>query len=770
MKDVYSIFEFEHIKDKLIRYCNTSYGRDKVRNLKMFEDASSLARALLKLDQAIKYCYKYSSLPIYAHDNLEDNILALDKGAIGSKEFFYQISFLLENIKVIKEEFKEADSFSILKDMVDGLSYIDAVKRKIDSIISPNLDIFDSASSNLYRIRMKKSRLESSINALCSNLINKYRPYLSDSHSALRNGIFTLMVKSSYKNHVQGIVLAVSDTGNTIFIEPQELIEIYNNIASLKEEEIQEIQSILKDLSQYVGAYSETLLNNNMLIGELDFLFGKAGYAISIHGEIAHISNSNTLKLLNAAHPLIDTNKVVRNDFILNKEKVMVITGPNAGGKTVALKVVGLLVIMHQSGLALPIKEGGEIPFFEHIFADIGDNQSLLDNLSTFSSHIVNIQQILSGVNERSLVIIDELGSGTSPLDGEAIGLGIIDYLLNKNCFALLSSHYEGIKTYALENQSILCASMIFNEEDIKPTYRLLLHVASSSYGIEVASRLGLQEQVINRAKGYIEDKKQTEKDIKLDVLNKAIYENERLKAELKSEKLELDILKDQLNKKLSENETIKKSIIESAENEKQKIIAQAKEEIDQIFNEFKSLENKKLHQVIEAKRKIDDKSFDDDDEEASLFDDDIVIGDIVEIKSNKVKGKVQRIDKNRLTILTDTGLSLQTKVSDVRKCQVVKSKRPSVYVPDYLNKLKKVSTECNVIGLTVKEAIEIISKYLDDCISVHYKQARIIHGSGTGKLRSGVHAYLKKQSFIDSFRLGGQGEGGVGATVVYFK
>ena len=530
MKNIYSTFEFNLIKERLLKHATVELAKKYVEDLEMFDSKEELEDSLTYLNEGIRYANKYGRLNIYYHPNLIPNLVSIKKGGIGSKEFFYQVGYLLENIKLIKEEFKESEVFVLIDEIVKSLNSLDQVKARIDRVISPSLDILDSASPNLYRIRTKILRLESSISSLSRQLVDKYRNYLSDGHGALKNGIFTLMVKSTYKNRVQGIVHATSDTGQTLFIQPQELIEVYNEIASLKEEELQEIQIILKELSLFISKYDRELLVNNLNIARLDFIFAKATFAISYNGEIAKISNEKKILLKSAAHPLIDPKKVVRNDFIMEKEKMMVITGPNAGGKTVALKVVGLLVIMHQCGLALPIKEGGELAFFDNIFADIGDNQSIIDNLSTFSSHIVNIQDILSKVDSHSLVIIDELGSGTSPLDGEAIGLGVIDYLLNKNCFSMISSHYEALKTYALENDDILCASMIFDEKEIRPTYQLLLHVASSSYGIEVAERFGLNNEVISRAKKYLEERKLSDKEIRLEVLNAQINEVEKLK------------------------------------------------------------------------------------------------------------------------------------------------------------------------------------------------------------------------------------------------
>lgn len=766
MKSIYETFEFPLIKERLKDYAYTQLAREYCQNLEMYNNVDDLVLSLDELNEAINYCYKYGRINIFNHNDLSFGLDNIKKGGIPSKEFFYQISFLLENIDEIKKDYKESSNYQFLSNYVLKLDELSIVKQKIDRIISPTLDIYDNASSNLYRIRNKILHLQNSISSISNSLISKYQNYLESTRSTLRNGIFTLMVKSTYKNRIQGIVHDISDSGQTYFVEPQELIDVYNQISSLKEEENREIQNILKELSIFINSYHYELVNNNFLISKIDFIFAKASYACSYSGEICKISKTKKIHLEDAAHPLIDSSVVVRNSFDMEKEKMMIITGPNAGGKTVSLKLVGLLVIMHQSGLALPIKEGGEMSFFDNIYADIGDNQSILDNLSTFSSHIIKIKEILNNVNENSLVIIDELCSGTSPLDGEAIGLGIISYLLEKKCFSLISSHYEAIKSFALENENVLCASMVFDKEKILPTYKLRLYVASSSYGIEISEIFGLQKEVITKAREYIEKRKVTDKELKLNYLNKKIEEVENIKIDLLEKEKEINDLKIALNNEIQKQKEIRNNILLAADNEKRKIVEEAKEEIDNLFKDFKNLENIKLHQVISVKKKIDDKLVDIEDEDNN---DVINVNDEVEIISSKTRGKVIRIDHNKAYIVTDNNLSIQTKLSSLRKVEIIKKKKHT-YVPDFTSKMKKVPTECNVIGLTVKEALDVVSKYLDDAVTVHFSQVRIIHGSGTGRLRSGIHEYLKKSIYVDSFRLGGAGEGGVGATVVKLK
>ena len=769
MKDIYQTFEFNLIKERLKKYANCELARYYVDNLSIIEDQEELQDNLVLLSESLAYNYKYSRLVIYNHPNLLPSLINIHKGGIGNISFFASISYLLENIKLLKAEFKEKDSYPHLDELISSLDPLTSLKAKIDRVISPEQEILSTASSKLMQIRSKKERLENGISSLMSSLIEKYRLYLSDYRPSLKNGVYTLMVKSTFKNRINGIVLASSDSGNTFFIEPQELLEVYNNLSTLREEERIEIENILKDLSSDAKSNLDALRKDNSLVSLLDFNFAKASYAISYHGNVANISSERKIRLMNAAHPLIDLSKVVRNDFVMDKERMMIITGPNAGGKTVALKLLGLLVIMHQSGLALPCEDDAYLPYFDHIYGDIGDNQSLIDNLSTFSSHMVNLRDILEHADDTSLVIIDELGSGTSPLDGEALALGAIDYLLKVNCFSFISSHYEGVKNYALENNQILCASMVFDEDNLSPTYKLLLHAASSSFGVEVASRLGLPNEVICRAKEYIKEKKSTSEELMLEDLNAKIRENELIKAQLKEQANKLKEQEKVLTQEIEKNKHLHQQILDQAEEEKQKIVAKAQDEIDDIFNEFKKMNDVKLHQVISAKKKISDKLATDEEDE-DVADGEVNIGDDVELIDSKVRGKVISLKRDKATILTEMGMNVEINKNKVRK--VLKPKKPKNVVKtyDYVAHMKQVSTECNVIGLTVREALPIVSKYLDDAVSVHYHEVRIIHGAGTGKLRQGIHEYLKKSPYVASFRLGGMGEGGVGATVVTLK
>lgn len=536
----------------------------------------------------------------------------------------------------------------------------------------------------------------------------------------------------------------------------------------LKEKEHEEIARILKELSLYTLKYIEPLTKDFFIISRLDFLLAKANYAIDINANVANIVDERVILLKNARHPLIDKDKVISNSFFLDKQKIMVISGPNAGGKTVCLKVIGLLVIMNQVGLAIPTSEKADLCFFDQIFVDMGDNQSLLDNLSTFSGHIKNLIEILENVSANSLVVLDELGTGTSPLEGEALGVGVIKYLNRLGCFGIFTSHYEGLKSFALENDYILNASMAFDEENIEPTYHLRLGVAGKSYGIDLSKRMGLNKQVIDYSLSYLAKKQKDDKEMTLALLNQKLEQNEALRMDLVKKEEELQEKTEDLKKEISKYKRLENQIYLNSEKEKEKLIEKAKEEIQQIVDDFKSSSNHKLHEVITAKKKLDDLINTSDSEQK--INQVININDNVRIVDSDISGKVIRLKQNQAIILTSQGLTLSVNLNKLEKYKPTK-KVVNKNSPSSLFKTTKVvKLECNLIGLRVEEALKELDKYLDDALVSHYHEVRIIHGSGTGALRSAVHDYLNKRKEIKSFRLGGLGEGGVGATVVYFK
>lgn len=767
MKDIYKLLEFDVIKKQIEHYAKTELGLSYIREMQMFDDEDKLIEELLHLDEMMLYIRKYRCINIMPHKDLTTYFNLLKKDGVCGIEFFYQVGQYLENVKNIKNESIKDDNFPFILSCIREMEECENLYNHINHIISKDLEILDSASSSLREIRNQLRQEKSGQSRIINGLLLRYKDYLNDERIALRNSSFVLPVKTSYKNKVNGIVVDESDSGLTCFIEPSEIIASNNKIMRLLEKEKEEIDRILDELSSECRKYVDVLIVNQNIICYFDFLIAKANYSLDGDYLVPRITKEKKISFVNARHPLIDPKKVVKNSYILNEQKIMIITGPNAGGKTVSLKVIGLLVLMGQSGLAIPTSEIGEFSFFKNIFVDMGDNQSLMDNLSTFSGHIKNLVEIVNQISQDSLVILDELGTGTSPLDGEALGIGIIEYLHKTDCFSILTSHYDGLKNYALEKDYILNASMAFDEDNISPTYHLRLGVAGKSYGLELSSRMGLKKDILDVSKAYLEDKRKSSKEITLQLLQHKLEENELIQVSLKEKEEQLN---NQLKKLENEKQhllLLQEKIKEEAEIEKGIIIEQAKKQIDQIYDDFLKKENIKLHEVITTKRNLD--LLLDNEEEAEIT---YVpsIGDYVRADDFNLIGKVVRIKSDNVSILTDQGMSLTVKISQIsriKKSQIKKEKK--TFTPSY--KLdKKVPLECNVVGYRVEEGLREIDKYIDDAITAHYIEVRLIHGCGTGRLRSAIHEYLKKRKDIKSFRLGGLGEGGVGATIVTLK
>lgn len=769
MNGIYTKLEFNYIREKLASYTHTEIAHNRAINLEMLEK-EELIEELDELNEAIIFASKYKPLAIGNHRNIMKELALLLKEGSASLEFFVSVSDLLGNIIDIQKYMPSEDCFKTISNYVSSLKPLTSLKSKIDSVISKDMTIYDNASSHLSSIRYQIRKEESGQGKILSSLMNKYRNYLNDERMAMKDDGLTLPVKITYKNRVEGIVIDYSTSRNTAFIMPLEIILSNNKIASLKEEEEQEIIRILKELARHASKDIDDIRRNLFTISHLDYLFAKANYAAEIKGEIAVISEDEEFILYDARHPLIDQSKVIANSFILDEQKIMLITGPNAGGKTVALKTAGLLVLMHQCGLAIPVSENSKIPYFENIFVDIGDDQSLSDNLSTFTAHMRALKKAVNGVNSASLVLIDELGTGTSPLDGEALGIGVLKYLHELEAYAILSSHYDGLKSFALENRYILNASMIFNEEKLIPTYKIRLGVAGKSYGLEVATREGINKTIIQYARDYIFEKKNSDKELALSELNSRLLEVDNLRKELEEQNENMRKIAESQKRELNAIKEEKRKLEETLEEQRLELLEKAKEEVEKMMEDFKNKKEHKLHEVIEMKKKIDDKlvqneELEDEDIDISIF----KVNDYVIHKESSQKGTIKAINKDSAVLILDSGLTLKVKLKTLRPATKIKKKHVETFT-GYSRLNKSVSLEFNVIGLTVAEAIPAIAKYLDDARTVRFHQVRIIHGSGTGKLRSAVHEYLKKQSFVEEFRLGGMGEGSVGATVVKLK
>ncbi len=770
MKNLYDTLEFNKIQEKLNLYIKTEVGKNLVNTLELSTDFFLLQKELSFVEEMMNLIVRFGTLPIINSSDLAIKIGFAKKGGILTPKDLNDIAEDIEtSSKVISFVKKCEGNYDNIKDFIKDFNVLNHLSNSIKGVISPSLTIYDNASSKLKSIRTKIVSTQQELTARINSLVRTYSSILSDGNITLRNDHFVLPVKTTEKNKIQGIIHDVSNTGETTFIEPNSIVELNNKIYVLKLEEQEEIKRILLELTKEVLSYENEILTNNQMLGYLDFVQAKSLYGNDIDGYVATLEKEQQIHLIGAKHPLLNKDTCIPNSFELNKDhRIMIITGPNAGGKTVALKTVGLLILMNQCGLPLPTSKKPILSIFNNIFLDVGDNQSIQDNLSTFSAHITNIAQIVKNIGGKDIVLIDELGTGTSPNEGEALAISVINEILFKNSFGIISSHFEGVKILAMQNDNIINASALFDEEKLLPTYKIKVGMPGKSYGVDVASRLGMPEHIIDNAKNYLANHQEQNLDNAINKLEKQFILNEKLSEELNAKLKNIEAKEIESNKILANIDKIKEEAMLEAEEQKEELLKKARIEIDSILKELKENEIK-LHTITAAKKALE--NLETEEIEVDSPNQEVEINDYVKIKDTNMQGKIIRKVKNNITVITQEGLSINTTTNKVIKTMApAKKVAPRMTKGDQMIFKQSVPLELNVIGLHVDEALEKVEKYLDTCLARKIKSCRLIHGSGTGALRSAIHNYLKTLKSVDSFRLGGAGEGGVGATVVTFK
>ncbi len=773
MQNVFDVLEFSKIKKEVSLLSTSEKGKTLIEHMKFLTDYDELVKELNTLDEMIVLLFQHGTLPLSNSLNL-DSILDIAKkgGILTELELDHVVNDCQIANKLITYFKKLDDKFLLLKEVTNKLTSLDELINSIRKVIKPDLTIYDNASKNLYSIRSRITRLEHKSKELAGSLLSKYQDLLSESVVAYRDGHLVLPFKTAYKNKINGLVFGVSDSGATTFIEPQELVSINNELFMLKKEELEEIRKILRELTKLLINYENELSVNNAIIAYIDYVSAKAKYAISNDMIVAKTSKEKHVNLLSAKHPLINKEVVVSNDIQLTKEKhLILISGPNAGGKTVALKTLGLCVLMHQSGLAIPVREGSELCIFTNVFVDIGDSQSLENALSTFSGHISNISNIVNNVTENDLVLLDEIGTGTSPLEGEALAVSMCSFLIKERVFALVSSHFDGLKVFALNNPSITNASMLFDEEKLKPLYIMKMGLPGRSYGLDMAKRYNLDDEIINTAKDYLVKAKSSGVNNAISELANIIstYEN-KVKELINKENDYNTKINDYIFKK-EKLDLERKAFKETLEQEKDEYILNVKKEVDELISSLTSDEIKP-HKVNILNKQLDDLIYQQSEtknkteEEVEL----IKLNDLVEIEDLNIKGKVVRISKNNVELMSGDGFRYKSTLDRVKKLSnttktVVKKSHANI---DNIA-TKSVPMELNIIGKRSDEAVILVGQYLDMANLKKVRNVRIIHGFGTGALRKAIHDYLKRSSIVKSYNLGDTYEGGAGATVVHF-
>lgn len=779
--------EFDQVLQKLSEYSHTYIGKEKIFKLEPSSDKDYVKKSLLETSQAVSLMDRNSTPPIAEIEDIRVYIKMLESSNTLSPKALLDICNILNmanELKIYFSNFLDDETYENLRFYFDELYTNSSIVDKIQKSIVDSETIADSASSNLSTIRRHIRQAEQEVkNKLNAILHSSYSKYMQENVVTIRNDRFVIPVKQEYRSQIKGFVHDISSSGSTVFIEPMSVFEANNAINNLRVDETAEIERILQNLSSLLFPYTNELLSDIESIGMLDFIFAKAKYSNSIKGITPNINDTKYINLIKARHPLIDASSVVPITISIGQGySLLIITGPNTGGKTVSLKTVGLLEAMACSGLNIPADEKSSIYVFDEIFADIGDDQSIADSLSTFSSHMKNISNIVNNATSESLILVDELGSGTDPLEGANLAMSILEYFKNKNILTLATTHYQELKKYALATDGVQNASVEFDIEKLKPTYKLLIGIPGKSNAFAISEKLGLKKEIIESAQNLL-----NKKDVDFETLLKSIYDD-KLKIEKEKEQIEknlhqVELLKNNLQRDDSKIREQEKEIINKAKLEARQILLDAKDDATSMISKMKEIsesssEIKELNNMRNSlNNSIKNISLSGNDElnVTPLDESEIVVGAKVFVSTLGQNGIVtSKISKSKEVLvqigLIKTNISIKFLEKPKNLKDDLTSKPTSSYSTRGSSKTKTANSELNVIGLTVDEAIPLVDKFLDDCFLAKLQTARIVHGKGTGKLRQGIHSFLKKNKRVKSYRIGTYGEGEMGVTVVEMK
>ncbi len=778
------VLEFNKIKEELKKYTTTSAGKDIIEELVPYDNAFEVREHIEETREAFELLIKKSAPPFEGLYDIREGIGRAQRGFSLLPVQLLRIANLLRCARRFKDYISHKDeeqSYRVIEDICAGLVPLKKLEDEIFLAIISEEEISDRASAVLFNIRRTLRDKTTSIKSKVNSLVRTYSQYLQESIYTVRGDRYVLPVKVEHKGAVPGLVHDQSSSGATLFIEPMSLVTLNNEIKELRLKEKAEIERILQELSEKVYENIAPVKNNADILWELDFIFAKAKYGGSLNGICPNINEEGHFDIIQARHPLIDPKVVVPNDIYLNKGVTsIVVTGPNTGGKTVTLKTVGLLHIMAMSGLMIPAKEGSKLSFFKEVFADIGDEQSIEQSLSTFSSHMTNIVNIIDNADEKSLALFDELGAGTDPTEGAALAVSILENLKSRGTKVVATTHYSELKAYALKVEGVENASVEFDVETLRPTYRLLIGIPGKSNAFEISKRLGLPNYIIEDAKQGIskdtlkfEDLIQSlqDKNIKAqkDVREAEIAKEEAIKIKLKYEE------------KLKRFQNIREKATLDAQREAKYIIKEAKEEADRILKDIRELERmgyssdvrrkleenrKKLKEKLENVESNINKPKDEGKELKTVYE-----GQEVYLPTFDKKVIVLTKPDNKGEVQVQAGImKINVKLKDLREIKESKAEKKEHKKKTVNLNLKQVSSSVDLRGMDAEEAIYTVDKYLDDAYIGGLGEVTIIHGKGTGILRKAIQDMLRTHGHVKSYRLGEYGEGGSGATVVVLK
>lgn len=784
------VLEYNKIIERLTEKATSEPGRKLCRELLPMTALNEIEHAQQETADALSRLFKKGSTSFGGNKDLGRCVRSLEVGSALSVTELLQIAAMLENVNRIKaygRNDRDDAPADTLDEYFGGLEPLTPLANEIRRCILSEEEIADDASPVLKQIRRKKSLTNDKIHSQLTSMVNgSYRTYLQDAVITMRNDRYCIPVKSEYKGQVPGMVHDQSSTGSTFFIEPAAVVTLNNELKELDIREQEEIERILADLSAQAGEHTEALSKNQQLMTTLDFLFAKASLAMEENGSMPVFNTEHHLKLRKGRHPLLDKKKVVPIDIELGTDfDLLIITGPNTGGKTVSLKTVGLLTLMGQAGLHIPALDRSELSVFTEVYADIGDEQSIEQNLSTFSSHMTSIVSILKNADADSLCLFDELGAGTDPTEGAALAAAILDFLHTRGIRTMATTHYSELKVYALSTPFVENACCEFNVETLRPTYRLLIGIPGKSNAFAISSKLGLSDEIIESARKHIAEDKESFEDLLSDLENSRVtIEKERL--EIASYKEEIENLKKRLESKQEKIDQSKERILREAHEEARQILQDAKDVADETIRTFQKAGTSSIKELEQSRQKVRDKISEknaklslkpsENTTHKLLKPNQINPGDRVKVVSMGLTGIVStRPDKSGKLFVQCGIIRSQVNLNDLvlLEEETVTTAAPMQRSSSGRLKMSKsysISTEINLLGKTVDEALSALDKYLDDAYLAHLPSVRIVHGKGTGALRKAVQDYLRRCKYVKNYRLGEYGEGDAGVTIAEFK
>ena len=788
---VLNTLEYNKIIQALAEFADSEPGKQVCLSLVPNTDLETIRTNQAETRDALSRLLKLGSTSFGGNKDIGFTVKTLDIGSTLSSVELLKIAKLLDNVNRIKtygrkdREDTPADSLDEYFEQLEPLTFL---ANEINRCILAEEEFADDASPKLKSIRRSMISTNDKIHSQLLSMVNgSYRSYLQDAVITMRNNRYCIPVKSEYKSQVHGLVHDQSATGSTFFIEPAAVVELNNQLKELVLQEQEEIERILAELSAQAGSYTSELSLNQKLMTHLDFVFAKAKLALEQNATEPLFNTDHYISIRKGRHPLLPKKSVVPIDIHLGKDfDLLIITGPNTGGKTVSLKTVGLFTLMGQAGLHIPALDRSELSIFTEVYADIGDEQSIEQSLSTFSSHMKSIVHILAHADENSLCLFDELGAGTDPTEGAALAIAILNHLHDRGIRTMATTHYSELKIYALSTSFVENACCEFSVETLQPTYRLLIGIPGKSNAFAISSKLGLPDEIITAAKEQISKEDESFEDVIAD-LEQSRITIEKEQREIAEYKERIRILQEQLKAKNEKIDRAKDKILREANEKAREILQEAKDVADETIRDFNKLDAGADIKALEKKRqKVRDKISEKNakltlssgpaqPKQKSLDPAKLKKGDAVKVISMGLKGTVNTLPDSKGNLFVQCGIMrTSVNVKDLALIEEATITAPTLQRTNSgrikMSKVTGISTEINLLGRTVDEAICELDKYLDDAYLAHLPSVRVVHGKGTGALRSAVHSHLKRQKHVKEFRLGEYGEGDAGVTIVTFK